>query len=88
MVTGTYRHLLNKLENELKIKFKAILTVKAALAAVTQDGYALRYVKDQTEQVALAAVTQNGYALRYVLEFSLFASVATKLGIEIDDQAA
>ena len=43
-----------------------VLVGKTALAAVTQNGYVLRYVKDQTPEIALAAVTQNGYVLQYV----------------------
>jgi hypothetical protein len=36
------------------------------LEAVKQNGYALSYVKEQTEAVCLEAVKQNGYALSYV----------------------
>ena len=43
-----------------------VLVGKDALAAVTQDGDALRYVKEQSPEVVMAAVTQNGDALRYV----------------------
>ena len=50
----------------MQINYQGILTVEAALKAVKQDGYALRYVKDQTEAVAIEAVKQNGDALRYV----------------------
>jgi hypothetical protein len=50
----------------MKIKFSAILNSHDALAAVQRNGYALRYVKDQTEAVALAAVQRNGDALQYV----------------------
>ena len=50
----------------MTLKFQAILTVEAALKAVEQDGYALRYVKDQTEAVCLKAVEQDSYALQYV----------------------
>jgi hypothetical protein len=45
---------------------KKTLSGEAALEAVTQYGYALQYVKDQTEEICLAAVTQNGDALKYV----------------------
>ena len=48
------------------MKFMGIVDVNVALEAVKQNGYALQYVKDQTEAVALEAVKQNGYALRYV----------------------
>ena len=36
------------------------------LEAVKQDGYALKYVKEQTEELCLEAVKQNEYALQYV----------------------
>jgi len=39
---------------------------KKALAAVKQNGYALQYVKDQTEAICLEAVKQNGLTLKYV----------------------
>ena len=39
-----------------------------ALKAVEQDGYALRYVNEQTEDICLKAVERNGYALQYVNE--------------------
>ena len=36
------------------------------LKAVESDGYALRYVKEQTPEVCLKAVERNGDALMYV----------------------
>ena len=41
---------------------------KECLEAVKEDGYALRYVKEQTLEICLEAVKENGYALRYVKE--------------------
>ena len=38
------------------------------LAAVKQNGYALQYIKDQTEEMCLAAVKEDGYALKFVKE--------------------
>jgi hypothetical protein len=35
------------------------------MAAVRQNGYALEYVNEQTEEICIAAVRQNGYALEY-----------------------
>jgi hypothetical protein len=35
---------------------------------VKQDGYALRYVKEQSEAICIEAVKQNGDALQYVKE--------------------
>jgi hypothetical protein len=39
---------------------------KEALEVVKQDGYDLRYVKEQTEDICLEAVKQNKDALQYV----------------------
>ena len=39
---------------------------KECLEAVKQDGHALRYVKEQTNEICLEAVKQNGRALQYV----------------------
>jgi hypothetical protein len=36
------------------------------MAAVNQNGRALKYVKDQAEGICIAAVNQNGRALEYV----------------------
>ena len=52
-------------------KFKTLTQKKdlmgpKAIEAVKQNGYALRYVKEQTEAICTEAVKQNGYALRYV----------------------
>ncbi|MCK5344881.1 MAG: DUF4116 domain-containing protein, partial [Candidatus Heimdallarchaeota archaeon] len=41
-------------------------TLEICLAAVTQNGYALQYVKKQTPEICLAAVTQNDCALQFV----------------------
>jgi len=49
-------------ESDIKV-FK---THKESLVACEQDGYALQYVKDQTEAICKVACEQNGYALRYV----------------------
>ena len=68
----------------MKIKFQAIIGIDASLKAVESDGYALQYVKDQTEAVCLKAVERNGDALRYVLIKELFVSIAAKFGISIE----
>ena len=39
---------------------------KEALEAVKQNGYALAYISNPSEQVCLEAVKQDGYALKYV----------------------
>jgi len=38
------------------------------LEAVRQDGYSLKFVREQTPEICLAAVRQNGDALQYVKE--------------------
>ena len=58
---------------EYKQKWDALsqkknLSGEKALAAVTQNGYVLRYVTEQTPDICLAAVTQDGDALQYVTE--------------------
>ena len=52
---------------KISIKELEIWTDEAhCLKAVESDGYALCYVKDQTEGICLKAVERNGYALQYV----------------------
>ena len=50
---------------KVRVKFDS---EKEAIEAVKQNGYALRYVKDQTEPVCLEAVKQDWDALQYVWE--------------------
>ena len=66
------------------MKYQAILNEKEAMVAVTQNGDALRYVKDPSEAVVMAAVTQNGHALQYVLDYDMFMRVANALGIPVE----
>ena len=68
----------------MKIKFSAILTAEKSLKAVERNGYALQYVKEQTEAVCLKAVESNGDALQYVLVKEWFISIAKKFLITID----
>ncbi len=51
-----------------KMEYYKYFTTKESLVAVEQNGYALRYVKEQTEAICLVAVEQNGFALQYVKE--------------------
>ena len=51
-----------------KLEFKCNLSGEEALEAVKQDGYALKYVKDQTPEICLEAVKKYGGALQYVNE--------------------
>jgi len=54
----------------MHVIFSEITELSAAIKAVEQNGYALRYVKDQSEAVCLKAVEQNGYALQFVKDQS------------------
>jgi hypothetical protein len=36
------------------------------LEAVKQDGYAIQYIKNPSEQVQLEAIKQNGYAIQFI----------------------
>ena len=62
----TLEQFLNKFKREESeiIEYKG----DEALKAVKEDGDALRYVKEQTEEICLEAVKENGYALKYVKE--------------------
>ena len=75
-----------------KLTKKRNLKGKEALEAVRQDGYALRYVNEQTEEICLEAVKQNGDALRYVNE-SMFGKAKERTltdvlaGLDAEDKA-
>ena len=60
--------LIDLKDKYLKLTIKKNLKGNEALEAVKQNGNALRYVKEQTEQICLEAVKQDGNALRYVYE--------------------
>ena len=61
-----HEELMAYKEKYLSLPCKTNLKGKEALAKVEQDGYALRYVEEQTEAICLAAVKQDGYVLQYV----------------------
>jgi len=52
---------VNRKENEI-IEYVG----KKALEAVKQNGYSLRYVREQTPEICLEAVKQDGNSLQYV----------------------
>ena len=54
-----------------------------SLEAVKQDGYSLRFVKNQTDEICLEAVKENGDALKYVKLPSAFEKI-TGLKLEKD----
>ena len=54
------------------------------LKAVERNGYALQYVKDQSEAVCLKAVEADGYALQYVLSKQMFFAIAAHFGISVE----
>ncbi|EGT3944791.1 TPA: DUF4116 domain-containing protein [Clostridioides difficile] len=53
--------------------------------AVKQNGLALEFVKEQTEEICLIAVRQNGLALEFVKEQTqeVFAELAKQIEIEL-----
>ena len=68
---GENRRLIDVLPSPLVAltrSFIDITQMKKDLAAVTQDGFALEHVKEQTPEICLAAVQQNGCALEHVKE--------------------
>ncbi len=40
--------------------------IKKQLAAVSQNGDAIQFIKNPSEKVQLAAVSQNGYSIYYI----------------------
>jgi len=60
--------LIDLKDKYLKLTIKKNLKGNEALEAVKQNGNALRYVKEQTEQICLEAVKQNGDSLQFVKE--------------------
>lgn len=61
-----YKHLQTIYKN--KLPKDLVLDKNACLAAVSQSGYALKYVPTELRdrEICLAAVKQNSYALGYV----------------------
>jgi hypothetical protein len=55
------------------------------MAAVKQNGDALRYVREQSPEICMAAVKQNGDTLQYVRDKELFYKLADKFGIEVEE---
>ena len=45
---------------------KEIIGEEAQLAAVGNNGYAIKYTHNPSEEVQLAAVWNNGYAIKYI----------------------
>ncbi len=57
------------LKSRVKLdNFEGWNNITYCLNAVNQNGHALKYVKEQTEEICLKAVKQNGFALQYVKE--------------------
>ncbi len=73
---------LNKYKEKWSsLSIKKNLKGEEALRAVKEDGYALRYVAEQTEAICLEAVKQNGYALQFVAE-DMFSNITEELTLE------
>ncbi|MHA1280207.1 MAG: hypothetical protein ACTSQ8_23715 [Candidatus Helarchaeota archaeon] len=49
-----------------------------------QDGYALRYVKEQTPEICLKAVERSSGAIYYVKDRAIWEECADMLGIEYE----
>ena len=71
----TYKQFLEKLKITISFEHSIRMLIgfdpknsDECLKAVERNGYALRYVKDQSEAVCLKAVESDGDALRYVKE--------------------
>jgi len=62
------KKLQDHYEDYKNLAEKKNLKGKEALEAVKQNGYALGFVKEQTEEICLEAIKQDGYALQYVNE--------------------
>jgi hypothetical protein len=45
-----------------------LLDSNICIKAVKQDGFALQYVKEQTEKICIQAIKRNGLALQFVKE--------------------
>ena len=65
---GKRYKLVGEAEDERLAFFNRWSDPAYCLEAVKQNGYALKYVKEQTEELCLEAVKENGDALRYVKE--------------------
>jgi len=50
------------------LPMKKNLRGNEALHAVKQNGFSIRYVKEQTPEICLESVKQNGYSLRFIKE--------------------
>ena len=58
----------NKGKSQEEIEFEQWSDEKYCLKAVEEDGYSLRYVKEQNEAICLKAVEEDGDSLQYVKE--------------------
>ena len=67
--------IVSKSKSKEEIEFEQWSDVKFCLEAVKKDGYALQYVKEQTDTICLEAVKNNGYALQYVKEKKTFLKI-------------
>ncbi len=54
---------------------------KECLEAVKQDGYALKYVKNQTREICLAAVKQKPDTIKYIRNVQRRMDTLRKLGL-------
>ncbi len=63
-----------------------IVTIDNPLEAVKRDGYALRYIKEQSSEICLEAVKQDGDSLQFV-DKTIFDTDVIEMTIgEIEDK--
>ena len=62
----------NSRKSEELVFFENYSNEEYCMKAVEQNGYSLRYVKEQSEAVCMKAVEQNGDSLQYVKERRCF----------------
>ena len=65
----------NKGKSKEEIEFEQWSDEKYCMKAVEEDGYALRYVKEQNEAICMKAVEGYGDALQYVKEQKVFVKM-------------
>lgn len=70
--------VLEEGKNKAELEFEQWSDTKFCMKAVESNGYALRYVKEQSEAVCLKAVESNGDALQYVKVKEIFYKIIKK----------
>ena len=66
---------------KMKMESFKYFTIKESLEAAKEDGYALQYVQNQTEEICLEAVRQYGDALQYA-DISVLTEISEEMTLE------